>query len=157
MIAETFHYDPQLITTFRTSDLRDRLFAQYPMLFDQVGLEIARNQLEYHFFEWLAAITIYEESGWISLVEKNQFKSHPVQRETFKRIVSSAVFELSKPENNSGVQMSDFFVNIPDESNCYFCGVKGDKDRISNAQRKYFESIEKVSENEIIELRFVHE
>lgn len=80
------------------------------MLFDDDDYRIATNQPDYHFFEWLGAIKIFEDLGWMSLVENYQFKNHPRQREVFKSFVSDEIFHIITTSMISNNQGPDLFV-----------------------------------------------
>jgi hypothetical protein len=45
-------------------------------LYKTQGLEIAQSQPSYHFFEWLAAVLVFQTFGYLSLLEQYEFKAH---------------------------------------------------------------------------------
>lgn len=138
---------------FNNGDLREEWFLKYPMLFNEEDRIIAANQPGYHFFEWLGAIQIYEDLKWLSLIEKYQFKNHPIQREIFNRIVPEKVFETIV--SSKAAQAPDLFVYSQDKSDWFFCEVKGLRDRVSKNQAQFFREIESVSKKEIFLLKFI--
>lgn len=139
---------------FASGELRDEWFKKYPMLFDDDDYKIATNQPGYHFFEWLGAIKIYEDMGWISLVEKYQFKNHPRQREIFKSLVSDEIFQIITTSRISNNQGPDLFVFSPQKNDWFFCEVKGGKDRVSKSQEEMFKKIKEVSQKPVYLLKF---
>jgi len=152
---EIWDYDPALRDNFKEGNLRDLWIRQYRnILFDDADYETSKNQNDYHFFEWYAAITIYEKTGWKCLVEKYQFKNHPKQREIFRRIVPQEIFALGERGLHQGPQMPDLFAFSPDEKEYRFYEIKGNRDTISGTQRKLFDEIMEISGKKVIVVRF---
>jgi hypothetical protein len=125
---------------FRHGELREEWYRKYPELFDERDLEIAINQPRYHFFEWLAAIVVYESTGFPSLIEQYEFKAHPQKRSILRKILPDSVFQLvtNHSENFTYVQNPDLFVYSLDHAEWFFYEVKGPGDRISASQSRYF-------------------
>lgn len=69
----SFAVDPQQKARFATGELCQAWQRRYSQLFDVDDRRLAASQPQYHFYEWLAAILIYETSGWLSLVEQYEF------------------------------------------------------------------------------------
>ena len=101
-----FTYHASQRTSFRGGKIAEEWSSRYPELFDQKDIELAANQPDYHFFEWLSAILIYESTGYLSLLENYTAKNHPSKLHKFQEMVSSEVFEYSM-KNQSG--MPDLF------------------------------------------------
>lgn len=155
----------KVIATYKTSNQHHDLFrsgilvgqwsTQYPFLFDRDDLRIARNQasIGYHYFEWLAAILLYHTTGWLSLNQKYQFKSHSRKRRILSKLTTVEVFHfITSKGRETVIQCPDLLVYRPDYSDWYFCEVKGPKDRLRPQQERFFEELQKFTEKDI---RFV--
>jgi len=131
---------------------------RYPQLFDADDCRIAKTQAQhgYHFFEWLAAIRVYENTGHLSLIEKYEFKTHPRKQRIVKCLLPDRVLEVLKHRNRqSRVQCPDLLVYAADLSDWYFCEVKGDSDFLHKAQLKFFEKLARASGKPVALLKFV--
>src|SRR3990170_4138957 len=116
---------------------------RYPELFDAADLGMAVSQPHYHFYEWLIAVTVLQEDGYLALVEKYQFKKHARDHAIFKGMVPKELYHLVGESRAFGSrQPPDLFVYRPDRSDWFFCEVKGPEDEISDAQEPYFAAIE---------------
>lgn len=139
--------------------LVEEWYNTYPALFDEQDLIIARSQakLGYHFFEWLAAIIIFQTYGLLSLIEQYEFKSHKRKQAILEKIINNDLLELvlNHRTNYRATQCPDLFVYSPDYSVWFFCEVKGPRDRLTNAQKKYFNELTKVANNPVRIIRFV--
>ena len=132
----TFHPDQR--RRFREGSLIEHWTARYPELFDEDDVRILKteHQRQYHFFEWLSAVLLFEATGYISLVEGYTATTHPKKLSTFREIVGEAVFHWAM-ENQSG--QPDLFVYRPRSDDWFFCEVKGGPDRIRDNQEKWIE------------------
>ncbi len=85
-------------TRFKSGDLWREWAHRYPEIFDEDDQRLAQSQgpLGYHFFEWQAAVLLYQEMGYLSLVEKYQFKNHKRKQEVFHQIVPADVVNFIK-------------------------------------------------------------
>jgi len=153
-----FEYHHQQLDKFRSGELWNLWGEQYPQLFESQDIDIARNQARngYHYFEWLAAITMWERTGYLSLVEKYEDKNHKKKQEIVKRLVSPDLFNLISNHRiiYRTTQCPDLFVYAPDFSDWYFCEVKGPKDRIRPSQKLFFDELSRVSGKEIGIVKF---
>ena len=149
MIEIDFPYSPAQRESFRSGKLMEEWATRYPQLFDQRDLEITRNQPNYHFFEWLSAVLLFEAMGYLSLVEKYETPSHRRKIETFRRAVPNEVYEYVL-SNRSGVP--DLFVYAPDLSNWFFCEIKGSKDFLRPHQIERAKCLEQVSKKPVVVL-----
>lgn len=154
-----FDYNEQTRDSFRSGELREKWRQKYPMLFDEQDYLIARNQPLYHFFEWQAAILLYEREGLLSLVEKYEFKKHKEQHSLFLELVPNEVINLHKSPPFKNQQLPDLFVYSADKTRWYFCEVKGGRDKFRPVQEKFFTEIEKITDHpiELIKFRLQHE
>ena len=130
---------------------------RYPQLFDQDDLSLARSQgpSGYHFYEWLGAIILHHSTGYLSLVEKYEFKKHKRKRILFEQLASAELlFLVDDRETFGNSQCPDLLMYSTDRSDWFFCEVKGHGDRTTATQREYFAALEKVTGKPIRELRF---
>jgi hypothetical protein len=132
---------------FASGKLWREWIAQYPDIFDEDDCRLAQNQahLHHHFFEWRAAIWLYEKKGYLSLVEKYQFNNHKRKQSIFLPRISSnleLVNLIAHPKDHGRVQCPDLFVYKPDSpTDWFFCEVKGGADRVRDEQASYFEML----------------
>jgi hypothetical protein len=135
--------------------LSGQWYAQYPGLFDKQDLRMARTQWNNHFYEWFAAIHLFQRYGACSMVEKyDQAKSHVQKYERYARIVPEdqllklkAITEeqiLEEDGKHHGVQLPDLFVPSRDETSFHFAEVKGGSDKLRPRQIKSHEEIGKM-------------
>jgi hypothetical protein len=133
----TFVFDSQTRKSWVDGNLSKIWKNRYPKLFDQQDFEQSISQPNNHFFEWLAAILLYEATGRLTLIEKYTCKNHPGKREKLKEIIGSDLFDWCC-ENDS--RSPDLFVYSPTRRNDWlFCEVKGATDKIRDGQLQWFE------------------
>jgi len=147
----TFMFDNSQREKFKDGQLLYEWANQYPQLFDQQDLQIADHPTPAHFVEWLGAIHLYETTGYLSLVEKYEFKRHKRKQKILKEMVPVDVLSLI---SRKGVQCPDLFVYAPDKTDWYFCKVKGPGDRLRPVQKEYFEELSEASGKKICILKF---
>jgi hypothetical protein len=136
-----FVYHPVQRQRFQSGEIVQAWVARYPNLFDENDLRIQNTQPTYHFYEWLAAVLLYEAMGYYTLMEKYETASHPEKLERFKKIVPPAVAK-DVFENRTGVP--DLFVHSPDGTDWFFCEVKGANDRLRKHQIERFKQLAEV-------------
>jgi hypothetical protein len=149
-IAE-IEFSPNQRETFRCGELLRIWAKQYPQLFDSDDIRLAKSQPEYHFFEWLAAVVIYNTTGYLSLVEKYQFHNHKRKRRILGKILSEEQLRILECGN---VQCPDLFVYSRDYKDWFFCEVKGKTDRLRQAQRKFFEQLMEITNKPVVLIQF---
>ncbi len=140
-VSGTFTFQSKQRERFRSGGLSRTWRERYPELFDDDDLRTLRTEYgrRYHFFEWLAAILIYESTGYLSLVEQYEFDNHPRKREILRRIVSPELFALIIDHQRPNyAQCPDLLVYAPDLTDWLFCEVKGPGDEIKPNQRDFF-------------------
>src|SRR5262245_209213 len=91
-----FHYTDAEWDLFKAGELIHIWSAKYPQLFDEQDVSRAINQgrppYNQHYFEWLAAVTLYERFGFLSLYEKYAYrKSHSGKWAIVSQFVSPEV------------------------------------------------------------------
>jgi hypothetical protein len=130
---------------------------QYPILFDELDSRNAASQavLGYHFFEWMAAIAVFEWTGYRVLVKKYHLRRHERKVEIFRRLVPERVYRLfAQPRRFGKTQGPDLFVYNRNRD-WFFCEVKGPRDRLRPGQRAFFSALEAASGRPVRLIRFV--
>ena len=109
---------------------------------DDLWLTIKKGHWHYHFYEWYAAIHIFQRSGAISMVEKYAYPRH---RRKFKQY-TSVLSQSQRDELDSirrqfdNVQLPDLLVLPRDGSRLWFAEIKG-RDGLSEKQVGCIEAI----------------
>jgi hypothetical protein len=116
---------------------------QYPGLFDFDDFRQATRQPEKHFFEWFAAIHLFQRDGSMSLVEKCAYPSNPVKYERYLSLIDEETrVELDAIRRRCrGVQLPDLMVIASDHKKISFAEVKGDRDKLRPGQPELLEEI----------------
>jgi hypothetical protein len=150
-----FPYKEEQHDKFRTGKLWQEWARQYPDIFDTDDARLAQSQAAhgYHFFEWLAAILIFQSTGYLSLVEKYEFSNHQRKHEILKKLVMDDVFKLIT-DKTSKAQNPDLLVYSPSLTDWFFCEVKGRKDRLRQVQKDYFAELENISGKQVYVIQF---
>ena len=112
---------------------------RYPILFDEKDEELARNQPQYHFFEWLSAALLYEATGYQCLVEGYTAKTHQDKRKVLEVIVGGELF-CWLDTHQSG--QPDLFAYCQGADDWFFCEVKGGPDRLRDNQKVWMEAFQ---------------
>jgi hypothetical protein len=141
----TIPFDPAAREMFTAGLLRDYWFNSYSMLFDEGDLRLATTQPKNHFFEWMAAVVIYETTGWLTLVEKYAYRNHSAKLRVFLDVAPPEVPQLIKSHYFGRRHLPDLFVYSPDRSDWYFCEVKGGSDRLRQEQAVLFATLERIT------------
>ena len=153
----TFSTSPSQMARFKSGDLWPVWEARYPMLFDSDDIRLARAQahLGYHFHEWLAAILIYESVGYLSLIEKYEFKNHARKQAILKDLVPRSVLEVvNKRTPERKAQCPDLLCFAPDMSDWFFCEVKGPTDTVKPNPETFFQRLVDCSGKPIFLVKF---
>ena len=87
---------------FRTGDLPREWAKHYRDLFDEDDLRLAISQPDYHFFEWLGAVILFNSTGYLSLVEKYEFGKHARKSKIIRQIVPPEVLTLMCERTKGG-------------------------------------------------------
>ena len=113
MLSFEFPFTRQQKRLYATGKLLSTWVKKYPFLFDHQDLKVARNQNSRHFYERLAAIIIYETTGYRSLVENYDCgPRHPLRNAKFAKKVGKTVFDLLMSDSS---ETPDSFVYKPME------------------------------------------
>jgi hypothetical protein len=88
-----YSYSASQRSRFQSGVLAREWARRYPELFDADDLRLAGSQshMGKHFFEWLAAILLYETTGYLSLVEKYEFARHKRKQAILGQLVPQSV------------------------------------------------------------------
>ena len=142
-----FEYSAADRERFRDGDLWKEWLEQHKKLFDERDKEIFESQADmsnagYKFFESLAAVRIFEEYGYHSLLEKYaQTKSgkHPhkeqVVHELNDPLLNAAIAYLQEKHGGHG---PDLLVYTADRSEWFFAEVKSPTDSLKPKQAEKF-------------------
>ena len=132
------------------SPLADQWRSLYPILFSAHDLEMAHNQPRNHFFEWLAAVHLFQSERSLALVEKYQYRgAHPE-----KHALYTAAFTDDERRDLEAIQKEFGNKQLPDllvlrqpDWRPYFVEVKGHdpitghQDKLSAEQTECFKAI----------------
>jgi hypothetical protein len=117
---------------------------RYPQLFDADDFRCTRRQPTLHFWEWYAAIHIFERDGAYSLVEKYVYKNHPVKTARLASILSESQLGILKAIcHRHKAEPPDLFVYVPETGRFWFAEVKGPTDHQHANQAASHEAIER--------------
>jgi hypothetical protein len=133
---------------WRRGELAPQWHAQYPQLFDDDDLRLARNRWKQgrHYYEWAAARHLHAVTGWSALVAKYEFGNHERKRAIARRLLQPEVMAVLTDRDRYGhAQAPDLLLFAPDESDFLFCEVKGPGDRLRPAQRSKFAALAAVT------------
>ena len=121
---------------FRSGDLVRDWRDRYPKLFDEHDERVLRTEYQrrFNFYEWLAAVLIFESTGYLSLVTKYTAKSHASKHDALRSCLPPDVAEWVF-RNESG--QPDLFVYSVADKDWFFCEVKGPGDRLRENQEKW--------------------
>jgi VRR-NUC domain len=121
---------------FRSGELVREWRERHPQLFDERDEQVLRtaHQRRYNFYEWLAAVLMFESMGYLSLITKYTAKSHPSKHGVVRSCLPAAIADWVF-ENESG--QPDLFVYSVSHQDWYFCEVKGPGDRVRTNQETW--------------------
>ncbi len=145
-LLATFEIDATLRDRFRLGELSREWQTKYPDIFDDDDLRLALSQPNNHFYEWAAAIHLCEKQGYLSLLEKYQFKNHKRKLSILKKLEFDDLQKaLEYQRLKKSMQAPDLLVYKPDFSDWFFCEVKGGADRLREVQKSHFEILSALS------------
>jgi hypothetical protein len=131
---------------FQSGELARSWAKRFPQLFGEAELRLALNQPKYHFYEWLTAVHLFSDHGYLSLIEKYHFKSHPAAYALFQQLTSPEIVDLlSGGGPGPRTQGPDLLAFRPDRSAWFFVEVKGPRDHVRDPQAKLFHRLEQIS------------
>ena len=145
-LLATFEINASLRDRFRSGELPREWQAKYPNIFDDDDLRLALSQPNNHFYEWAGAIYLYEQQGYLSLVEKYQFKNHERKKSILQKLDFNNLREAIEYQRlKKSMQVPDLLAYKPDFSDWFFCEIKGGLDKLREEQAKHFETISLLS------------
>ncbi len=145
-ILATFEIDESLRRKFHSGELAREWREKYSEIFDDDDLRLALSQPSNHFYEWAAAIHLYEDKGYYSLIEKYQYKNHKHKQSVMQKLDFDNLrkaMEYQRLKNKE--QSPDLLVYRPDFSDWFFCEVKGGTDKLRKEQESHFEILSALS------------
>ena len=134
----SIQFDERQRRRFRNGSLVEVWRRTYPDIFDTDDVRLTCTQRSYHFFEWLAAVVVFNTTGYLSLVEKYRNKTHRRKRDVLQELFDPDVL---RHICTRGVQCPDLLCYRPDFSDCFFCEVKGLTDRVRPEQEARFDAL----------------
>ena len=153
----TFNTSSAQIERFKSGELWVRWAERYPMLFDPDDVRQVQTQAKhgFHYHEWLAAILIYESVGYLSLIEKYEFKNHARKQAILKELVPPNVLKaIGERTAERKAQCPDLLCYAPDMSDWFFCEVKGPSDTVKPNPEKFFQRLVDCSGKPICLVKF---
>ena len=155
----TYEYSEKQHELFKSGALVEEWYSKYSDIFDEHDLRIARNQARFgwHFFEWFAAIILYDTCGLLSLIEQYEYKLHTRKQSILRSMLTSELFDIvtNHDVRSSDVQCPDLFVYSRDYSEWFFCEVKGPKDRMREPQAELFDKLSEIAQKPIRIIKFI--
>lgn len=163
MTEFVFPFDPseRALFTAEDSPLPVRWARRYSRLFDDDDVRIATNQAPasrggFHYFEWRAAILLYEATGMLSLIESYQGLKHRRKQQVLRRLLTEEQRTLILNVNRAHkAQAPDLLVYNEDYSTYFFCEVKGPGDRLRPPAATFSAAISKSCGVPVVITRFV--
>lgn len=162
-VCATYSYHEETKRNFRTSELWRVWADRFPMLFDAVDREVVCSQADIskggaHFHEWLAAIRLYESTGWLSLVEQYQYSKNAKARHWTKRPI---IERLSDPKlltaiydyDVDGTQCPDLLAYRADFTDWAFIDAKGPGDKVRPNQVRRWSWMSQITGKPISQIR----
>jgi hypothetical protein len=141
-----FVFSDQEKIDFATNELWKTWVEKYPFLFDHDDLIAVAENPAFHYYEWMAAIRLYEEWGYLSLVEKYVHKRYARKYGILCQLAPKKVVDmLTSTWKNYHTHCPDLLVYRQDQSEYFFCEVKGQHERITQNQDFLFDMLRQVS------------
>ncbi|MBA3855152.1 MAG: hypothetical protein C0503_12120 [Gemmatimonas sp.] len=117
---------------------------QYPMLFDEHDLRLARSQPRNHFAEWVSAIHFFQTLNLRSLVEKYAFDKHEAKAEKMQRILDEpSRARLANICRRHRCQPPDLLLYDDADALVAFAEVKGPNDRMRPKQSNMITAVKR--------------
>lgn len=138
---------------YKCGELWLQWFKDYPNIFHESDQKVAENDGHrgVGFYESLAAILIYNLTGYVSLVDYYQYRPHARKNEIFRQLVGD---ELADSAYQTKTYCPDLLVYKPDLSNWYFVEVKGPTDRLRPNQVELFAHLQSITHKSVYILQF---
>lgn len=141
---------------FAGGALREHWAEAYPDLFDARDLKNVRHRPARHFYEWLAAVSLFHVTGWLSLVETYPF-AHVRKQDTLRRLGADRLLAFFQAQRTPGTPASAFGRRQPPDLLLYdpagtdrvFCEVKGPGDGLRPEQADYFRALREATDRPV--------
>src|SRR3954452_10144677 len=111
---------------------------ELPLVQQHAAPTVENSQPAVHFYEWLGAVVLHHTTGYLSLVEKYEFATHPRKRQIVDQLLPRAVRDALRDRNQGRAQAPDLLMYAEDLSDWFFCEVKGPGDRLRDEQVRKF-------------------
>jgi hypothetical protein len=125
---------------FKGGGLPKEWAEQYPEFIGADDIRVAKASRRYHFFEWLAAIVVFNATGHISLIEKWGCKNHKRKEAVLDKLLPAEVINKIRNEHTP-----DLLCYKPDFSDYFFVEVKGHNDKLRPKQLASIDLLEKLT------------
>jgi hypothetical protein len=112
---------------------------RFPNLFDDDDLRLAKSQPALHFYEWLGAVVLHHTTGYLSLVEKYEFATHPRKQQIVTQLLPRPTRDALRDRKQASAQGPDLLMYAEDLSDWFFCEVMGPRNRLRDEQVRKFE------------------
>jgi hypothetical protein len=140
------YYSAEDRLRFQSGELARGWAERFPQLFGEAELRLAINQPKYHFYEWLTAVRLFSDHGYLSLIEKYHFKGHAEAYARFQRLALPAIVDLLTWDGSGPrTQGPDLLSFLPDFRTWFFVEVKGPQDHVRKPQKELFRRLEELS------------
>jgi hypothetical protein len=117
---------------------------RYPQLFDADHLRCTRKQPTKDFWEWYAAIHLFEREGAYALVAKYDCKNHPGKTARLASVLSESQSNIVNTiYYRHHAQVPDLFVYMPGTRRFWFVEANGPTDRVRPNQAASREATER--------------
>jgi len=127
---------------------------RFPDLFDDDDLRLANSQPDFHFYEWLGAIVLHHTTGYLSLVEKYEFATHPRKQQIVAQLLPGPVLDALRDRSQASAQAPDLLMYAEDRSDWFFCEVVGPRNRLREEQTRKFELLAEMTAKPVRLLEF---
>jgi hypothetical protein len=135
----TIQIEPAQRARWQSGHLALEWRQRFPDLFDDDDLRLANSQPGVHFYEWLSAIVLHHATGYLSLVEKYEFATHPRKQDIVSQLLPPPVREALRDRGHGRAQAPDLLMYAAGLSDSFFCEVKGPGDRLRDEQIRKFD------------------
>jgi len=86
----------------------------------------------------LGAIVLHHTTGYLSLVAKYEFATHPRKQQIVAQLLPGSVRDALRDRSQGRAQAPDLLMYAEDLSDWFFCEVKGPRDRLRGEQVRKF-------------------
>jgi len=136
---------------FKSGDLINKWAGAHPEIFDRDDIRLAREQAKYgyKFYEWMAAVVIYNTIGYFSLIEEYALTTHERKHEAFQRIADNRTFQYIMGPKDEANHCPDLFCYSVDIDDWFFCDVKGNEEEWNLDRLAFFKNLQEISDKSV--------